>query len=178
MKKFVTLFVVCCCAAAFAGDLEIKNVINKSKIGASSIASWGANKSNKLIGTGVIIQGSEKDEKAFKITSGKVATYFYSYPSYAAKAGDKIKISAEVKGKGTCIVGFYSYNKSNKFIPVANSRKFVKVDDKKQEIEAEFVITNGKKGEIVELVRPCIAADANSEVIIEDLEFEIDYKDR
>lgn len=178
MKKFIALLVCCCCTAVFAGDVEVKDVIKKSAMGAETIRGWGLNRSSKFVGTGKIVQGSEKDEKAFTITAGKARTAFYSYAALKAKAGDKIKISAEVKGKGIYVFGFYTYRNGNKFFASKNTLTTFTLTDKKQDAEFEFVIPNGIKGEITDHVRPFIAADSNSTVTIEDLEIEIDYKDR
>lgn len=178
MKKLITLVVCCCCAAIFAGDVEIKDLLKRSKIGAAAMPGWGPNKSSKLIGKGVVVQGSEKDEKAFKITSDKVQTAFYKYSPIKVKAGDKVKISADVKGKGTFSAGFYTYMNGSKYFDSNGRIKNIKLNGQKQEIEFEFVVQNGKKGEVTDAIRPYVAAGAKSEVIIEDLEIEIDYKDR
>ena len=175
MKKTVFAIICCCAAAVFAGELEIKDILKKSKIGAAAPVNWALNKKVDA-GTGIIIQGSEKDEKAFKITSPKVSTYFYSLVSYDAKLGDKVKISADVIGKGTFFAGFYIYNDKNQYIATVGSMKSYVLNGKKQEVEFEFIIPNGIKGEIAHHIRPALGISGGGEVIIEDLEVEIDYK--
>lgn len=179
MKKIITLVVCCCCAAIFASDLELKNEINNSKIGDPLMKGWLLNQNRKEgLGTGIVIQGSENDSKAYKITSKKFPTFFFKRDAIRAKAGDKIKFSVDVKGRGTMIIGFYTYAHGNKFIDAVNTRKIFAVNGKEQEIEYEFTVPNGNKGDLTGTIRPFIAANANSEVIFEDLEIEIDYKNR
>ena len=67
MKKFTVCAILACCAAILsAGDIEIKNTLKNSKIGAEKPIGWQLNGNPKILGKGEIIQGSEKDEKAFK----------------------------------------------------------------------------------------------------------------
>ena len=178
MKKFIALVVCCCCAAVFAGDKEVKDIINKTQLGAKAPRGWTLYKLNKNVGTGVIVQGTEKDEKALKISAPNGVTYFFSLASHKVKAGDKVKISADVRGKGTFYVGCYSYDQKDKYLSVPGLMKSFTLLGVEREIEIEFVVANGKKGEITEAVRPVIGAGKGSELLIEDLEIEIDYKDR
>ena len=177
MKKFIALAIVCSCAASlFAGEIEIKNIARKNKIGDKKIVNWqlNGNAKNPSYGTCEVIQGSEKDEKAVKIANAKIATAFYYLPGVSAKAGSKVKISADVKGKGTFLTGFYTYTGKVGYFPAVNAEKSVTLTDKFQEVEFEFIVSNGAKGQICETIRPFIKAGANSEVIIEDLEIEIE----
>lgn len=179
MKKFIALIACCCCAAVFAGDVEIKDVINKGKIGDKKLPGWAMNVvKGRELGTAAIVQGSESDEKAFKITSGKDRTAFFSQKHYVAKAGDKVKVSAIVKGKGAFVFGFYIYNVRNQFLNASSNHKTVPVSSRAKEVEFEFVVPNGVKGDVTTHIRPYIAAGPRSEIIIEDLEIEIDHKDR
>lgn len=179
MKKIITLVVCCLCAAIFAANIELKNEIQNSKIGDSIIKGWLLNKNRKEgLGTGLVINGSKKELKAYKITSKKFPTFFFKRDAIRAKAGDKIKFSVDVKGKGSIIIGFYTYAHANKFIDTDNSRKIFAINAKGQEIEYEFTVQNGKKGDITGTIRPFIAANANSEVVFDDLKIEINYKKR
>lgn len=179
MKKFIVLLACCCCAAVFAANIEIKDVINKGKIGDKTLPGWTMNVvKGREIGSAVIIQGSESDEKAFKITSRKDRTSFFSKKHYIAKAGDKVKVSAVVKGKGSYVFGFYIYNVRNQFLNASSNHKTVPVSNRAKEVEFEFVVPNGVKGDVTTHIRPYVAAAPRSEVIIEDLEIEVESMKR
>lgn len=180
MKKIALAIVSCCAIALVAGDIEIKNSINKSKIGANSITSWTVNKSRKDLGKAEIIQGSEKNEKAFKITSNTQDVVYYRMIPINVKAGDKVEISAEIKGKSTgkFYLGYYTYTDKNVYFEAVNAVKAFDVPATKQEVKAEFVVQNGAKGQVTSIIRPYVRIDANSEVIIEDLEIEVDKADK
>lgn len=177
MKKLIISAMTLCCAAIIcASEIEIKNTLNKSKIGDKAPIGWRTNGNPANLGKGEIIQGRE--EKAFKIVTTKNATGFYRLSGIKAKAGDKVKISAEVKGKGKFITGFYTYVGDATYFNAVDAEKSVVLTDKVQEIEFEFVVKNGKNGQICETIRPFIKADKNTEVIIEDLEIEVDKADK
>ena len=75
MKKFITLAIICSCAASlFAGEIEIKDIARRNKIGDKKIAGWqlNGNAKNPSYGTCEVIQGSEKDEKAVKIANATI----------------------------------------------------------------------------------------------------------
>lgn len=176
MKKFIALAIICSCAASlFAGEIEIKNIFKNNKLGDKKIIGWQLNNAaHKDIGSCVIIQGSEKDEKAVKIVADKLPTAFYRSAASAAKADSKVKISAKVKGKGTFIAGFYTYVGVAGYFPAVDAEKSVALTDKFQEVEFEFTVKNGAKGQVCETIRPFIKAGVKSEVIVEDLEIEIE----
>ena len=180
MKK-ITIALLCGCAfALFAGDVELKNVINKSKIGDKTIRGWTVNKSRKDLGSAEVIQGSEKDEKAFKIIANTQDVCYYYLSGLKAKAGDKLEISAEIKGKsaGKFYLGYYTYTAKGVYFEAVQAVKSFAVTENKTEVKAEFVIQNGAKGQETACIRPFIRIDRQSEVIVEDIEVEVDYADK
>lgn len=179
MKKFTVCAILACCAAILsAGDIEIKNTLKNSKIGAEKPIGWQLNGNPKFLGKGEIIQGSEKDEKALKIVTQKNGTAFYRLNATPAKAGDKVKISADVKGKGKVTLGFYTYVGLAGYFSAVDAEKTVDLTDTFKEVEFEFVVKNGAKGQVCENIRFFVKAQPNTEVVVEDLEFEVDKKDK
>ena len=174
MKKIFTLAVFCCAAAIFAAEIEIKGTFNKSKIGSKAPSGWNLNGNNPKLGKGEIIQGSEKDEKAFKIVTTSHYTAFYRLTPTPANAGDKVKISVDVKGKGKAAVGFYTYTGPAGYFSAIDASRAITLTDKKQEIEFEFTVKDGAKGQKCDNIRFFIAAAPRSEVIFEDLELEVE----
>ena len=175
MKKFTACAIIACCAAILAaGEIKINNTLKNSKIGADKPAGWNLNGKPELLGKGEIIQGSEKDEKAFKIVTRKNGTSFYRLTPVPAKAGDKVKISADIKGKGKATLGFYTYVGIAGYFPAVDAEKTFELTDNFKEVEFELVVKNGAKGQVCENIRFFVRAQANSEVIFEDLEFEVE----
>lgn len=178
MKKFTVCAILACCAAVLcAGDIEIDNTLKNSKIGADKPLGWALNGNAKTLGKGQIIAGSEKGEKAFKIVTQKAGTSFYRLSPTPGKPGDKVKISAEIKGKGRATVGYYTYTGASNYFPAVKASKTFTLTDQFQDIEVEFVIQKGAKGQSSDNIRFFVRAEANSEAIFEDLEFEVDKKD-
>ncbi len=175
MKKITVCAILACCAAAlFAGEIEINNTLKNSKIGASAPVGWIINGDVKVLGKGEIIQGSERDEKAFKIVTTKKGTAFYRLAATPAKAGDKVKISVDAKGKGKAVVGFYTYTGAAGYFSAVDAEKTITLTDKFQEYEFEFVVKNGKQGQTCDNIRFFLRAAANTEVTFEDIEFEVE----
>lgn len=175
MKKFSVFAILASCAAVlFAGEIEINNTLKNSKIGDSAPIGWRMNGNPKFLGKGEIIPGDEKDEKAFKIVTTKNGTAFYRLIGTPAKAGDKVKISAEVKGKGTAILGFYTYVGNTGYFPAVDAEKTVTLTDKFQDVEFNFTVKNGAKGQVCETIRFFVKAAPNTELIVQDLEFEVE----
>lgn len=178
MKKTLIALTLCCAAILSARDITV--ALNSAKIGDATIPGWVINKSNKAAdyGKGEIIAGSEADEKAFKITPpADRATSFYTAAAHKAKPGDKVELSAKVKGKGSFSFGYYTYDATGaRFLSgVRNTSKSHPLKDEWTEVEIELVVGTSPQGEIG-MIRPVISVAKGAELIIEDIEIEIDEK--
>jgi hypothetical protein len=182
MKTAIVMTIALAAGALVAGDLKINGefkILNPAK---TAPAGWTKNFANqKDIGTSKIVPARKAGENAFQVTTTSRETPFYTGASYPIKPGNKVKIEADVKGKGTAILGAYIYDAKGGFITsfnVANK----KVSDTFSEIKGEFIVQkeydtwrNKAKVKVVPAnVRIVFSAAANSDIVFEDVEAEVD----
>lgn len=175
MKKTLIALVLSCAALLAARDIRVN--LNGAKLGADKIPGWMLNRSGKSadFGKGEVVAGSESDKKAFKMKApANRHVAFYTVNAYPVKVGEKLEISADVKGKGTITVGYYAYGEKGRNITAApGSSKTFKLTDKKTEIECEIPLDAPKSGKLL-TIRPFISVAAGGEAVVEDIEIEID----
>lgn len=175
MKKTLIAVVLGCAAILSARD--IKDNLDKAKIGANIIPGWTINRSSKAAdyGKGKIIVGSEADEKAFQFQApADRSNSFYMLGATPVKVGEFLEFSAEVKGKGTVTISYYAYSAKNGFLTgIKIPYKTFTLTNDWQEIECKLPIVPSTKGTVA-LIRPSIRVSQGGLLVIEDIDLEID----
>lgn len=174
MKKTLIALVLGCTAMLAARNIGVN--LNGGKIGASAIPGWLLNRSGKSadFGKGEIIAGSETNKKAFKMTApANRHVAFYTMSAYSIKEGEKLVITADVKGKGTITVGYYAYGEKGRNVSAGpNSNKTFTLTGSKTNAKCEIVITSSKQAKILS-IRPFMSVATGGEATIENLKIEI-----
>ncbi|MCF6174769.1 MAG: hypothetical protein L3J71_03270 [Victivallaceae bacterium] len=109
MKHLIFLAVMVCGIVAFTGDININGDFKQVKDDLP--LNWQQNKGSWAKPFGTVELVKSDDGNLLMITNGEATkrTDVYSRKEVPVKAGDKVKITVVVKGKGTIGVGFYSY---------------------------------------------------------------------
>jgi hypothetical protein len=109
MKHLVFLVAMICGIVAFAGAIDINGDFKQVK--GDLPLKWQQNKGSWAKPFGTVELLKNDDGNLLIITNGEATkrTDVYSGKDVPVKAGDKVKITVVVKGKGTIGVGFYSY---------------------------------------------------------------------
>lgn len=175
MKKTLIALVLGCAAILSARD--IKDNLDRAKIGAKMIPGWTLNHSRKAAdyGKGKVVVGSESDEKAFEFTApADRGNSIYMLSSTPVKVGEFLEFSMKVKGTGTISLSYFTYTSKDRYLGgVKIPRKSFQLTNNWQEIECKLEIMPSKNG-TVGRIRPCIALSKGGKVVIEDIDLEID----
>ena len=180
MKKTMIAAVLAAAFALTAAECTID--FSKAKAGDKGIPGFSVNAMGKYenLATVTVEEGSSAGKLAIKMVSNpKRSTSYFQKKSTPAKAGDTLKITAKVKGTGKASFGVYSYAKSGGFVPAATPHKSIAAtaDGADFSFETEILETTAKDKDgnlkAVGGVRPVITVGANSDLLIEDVKFEI-----
>jgi hypothetical protein len=109
MKHLVFLAAMICGIVAFAGAIDINGNFKQGK--GNLPLHWQQNKGSWAKPFGTVELLKNDNGNLLIITNGEATkrTDIYSGKGVPVKAGDKVKITVVVKGKGTIGVGFYTY---------------------------------------------------------------------
>ena len=170
MKKLVlTVTALTAVVSLSAADLKINGDFKGSKIGNSAPAGWTKNFSkDKDIGATSVVKGEKDGEFAIQVKTTKKVTPFYSGP-FNAVAGDTVKISAKVKGKGKIQLAYYAYGPT---YLASKGGPLIAVQEKSAEYESKIVITEAPKGKI-SAVRIVFQVYPDSDMTVSDVKAEI-----
>lgn len=119
MKKSITITCMVISCLTFAGD--ILNINGKFTKPVNNIPE------NWIMNTalpGEIKVSKEDSRNILEVTSTKKQVHIYSKLREPAVAGDKIKISVNIKGSGKAILGLYLYDDNGKWIGTNMLRTF------------------------------------------------------
>ncbi|OQA85197.1 MAG: hypothetical protein BWY31_02062 [Lentisphaerae bacterium ADurb.Bin242] len=152
-----------------AADLKINEEFKGSKLGNAVPAGWMKNfEKDPNIGVTTVVKGKKEGEFAVQIKTEKKETPFYSGP-FDASAGDTVKISAKVKGKGKIQLGYYAYGPG--FLTAKFGTPF-DVKEQEGEYESRIGIQEAPKGKISS-IRIVFQALANSDLTVSEVEAEL-----
>ncbi len=170
MKKLVlTAAVLTAAVSLTAADLKINGDFKGSKIGNEAPAGWAKNfPKDKDIGATSVVKGEKDGAFAIQIKTTKKVTPFYSGP-FNAVAGDTVKITAKVKGKGSIQLAYYAYGPN---YLISKASPAIAIQEKASEYESKLVITEAPKGKI-SAVRIVFQALPDSDVTVSDVKAEI-----
>jgi hypothetical protein len=182
MKKIIALFGIICVLGlqSFAETKEISNNNSFEEIKNGVPFQWTINtifKKDNGMGTLQIISESVQDGKNCLMIKNETKQFFHLYgTTIGIDAGDVIKMSVYVKGKGSFSLSVYMYNAKNVWLNNIYP-KAVKVEASnwgKKDFEIT-VPTNefGDKGKVAN-IRPVIVVDPDSEIYIDNFSGQIE----
>lgn len=171
MKKFALLAMLIMGCAAIADNVDINGEFKK--VGKTMPNGWIQNKGKWAEPFGVIklLKLTEKDgdtENAIQITSTTVRTEIYTTAKATTKAGDVFELKVDAKGTGTLIYGIYVYTDKGAWI--SSVRQTAKVTGDFQEYKASITVKDHPKRGNAGIVRIFIGADANSDIVVKEVE--------
>jgi hypothetical protein len=177
MKKTILLTALLSVGSlCFAGrDIPLNFEKNLAAAAANAVApkNWHKNFATvKNIGVSKI-DATAKGEKFLNVKTTTQETPFYTPASYKVKPGEILEVEVEASGKGTLLVGFYSYNKKGGWYSTPNSIKKFALTPNKKEYKAEFKLANVGANELA-AVRIVFGAGNRTDVNVYDVEAEIE----
>ena len=161
MKRIAaTLMMMVLAAAAGAGELAIRGDFPEPRKPGQPPKSW-----NKISGAqGSLEFVSAESGNAVMLTADEKKTFgIYSQPS-AAKAGDKIKVTAKVRGDRVTFAIFQYSGKSGS----SAQRKVLKSTAEGKDLEAVFTVTDTPKG-ATDRIRVCFMVENGASASITDV---------
>jgi hypothetical protein len=174
MKQLLFLAAMICGIAAFAGDLDINGDFKKVK--GTMPLGWTQNKGSWAKPFGAVELLKSDKGNALKITSAKEtkATHVYSTKAIPVKAGDKVKVTIKLKGKGKAGGGVYAYGAKKWCF---GSYKSTGLKPETTEFTNIITIKDRKKdGKVTVVATKCkvvLEAKANTEAIFESVKIEV-----
>ena len=164
MKKLLLMAVFAVTCGAFAAELDIKGDFKAPKTPGKPPVKWNFTSGSK--GTLEIITTADGNSVMLSADAG-MRFGIYS-PPVAAKAGDKVKISAFVRGEKV-IFGIFQYG-----TPAGSSaqRQTLAASAEGKKIEAVFTVADTKKGK-TDRIRVCFMVEKDDAASISDVKAEI-----
>lgn len=174
MKHLIFLAAMICGIAAFAEDIDINGDFKKIK--GNMPAGWAQNKGSWAKPLAAVELLKSDKGNALKVTSGKEtkATHIYSSKIIKVKAGDKVKLTIKVKGKGKAGVGIYAHGAKKWCF---GSYKSTKLQEKATEFTNIIPIKDRKKdGKVTVVAETCkvvLEIKADTEAVFESVKVEV-----
>lgn len=176
MKHLIFLAAMICGIAVFASNIDINGDFKQLK--GNFPLKWKQNKGAwaKPFGKAELMKNDNGN--LLIITNGDATkrTDVYSLNAIPVKAGDKVKITVVVKGKGTMGIGFYTYGKDGKWC--RGDYQQAKLSENFTELSKILDIKDRKKDGVVTVkVAVCKVAlqvlKKNSQAIFKSVKIEV-----
>lgn len=154
--------------AANARELNVFGNFEGSKLGAITPRMWARNAEVKAPNMSEIVAG-ESTKFALHVKNPTQSIPFYCGNPCSAKPGEKLTVSAEVKGAGVLRYGFYAYKAGNKW----GGSDFTKKIEiaKPGEVKGSLVIADKFKD--LDAIRVVIWFASGSDLTISEVESEL-----
>ena len=150
MKKLLSMLAITVASTVFAGELAIKGNFQLPRKPGLPPAGWNRISGGK--GTLELIQSAEGNSVMLSADAG-MRFGIYSHPA-AAKAGDKVKVTAFVRGEKV-ILGIFQYSTPS---GTTAQRQTVTATPEGKEVEAVFTVNDTNKGK-TDRIRVCLLVD-------------------
>lgn len=158
-------------ALTFAAELPVNGTFQGSSIGAELPKDWLVNTSiGKAIGVTEVIPGKEDNSFALTIKTTTRETPVYTLKAFPASAGQTLKISAEVEGKGPFHFACYFYNGSS-YIGTTYGQYQISAGTKTASDTIQITNFKGKKG--TTHIRLAIEALPKADLIFRNIKAEL-----
>ncbi len=174
MKHFLFLAAMICGIAVFAGDIDINGDFKKVK--GSMPEGWIQSKAKWAKPFSKVELLKSDKANALKVISSKEtkSTHIYSSKKISVKAGDKVKLTVKIKGKGKAGVGIYALGAKKWCF---GSYKTFPLTEKISEFTNTITIRDRKKGSKVTVIaKSCkvvLEIKADTEATFESVKVEV-----
>lgn len=173
MKLFFAAVAACAVLSLCADeDLKINGDFKGSVLNAIQPKGWIKNHAQSAgIGVSAVVAGKKADEFAMNVKTQKVVTPFYTQSSYAAKAGDTLKVEADFSGTGKIAFAYYAYDAQGRYICSKTGQvQTISAPGEKKDVIA---VDKGINGREVAAIRVVISILHNSDITFSDVDAEI-----